>query len=341
MGTVYRKTFTKPLPADAEIIVRTGERFARWKAGGKLRVVPMVGDDAADPNRILVSAGTYTAKFRDGAGIVREISTGCRDETAARRVLGDLERRAELVKSGVMTGAEDLVSAHQATPLAGEQGHFAAYLTKLLNDGASKMHRDNVRRQLDRLPDECPFAKLTDLDRDAMERWLAAQATAGMGARTRNTYLAAAVAFANWCIETRRLVANPFARVARADERGDCRRKRRSLTEIELCLLLDVARHRPLLDAMTVRRGHRKGEAVAKLRDDVRERLDWLGRERALIYKTLVLTGLRAGELRSLTIGQLDLDGAMPSLTLDAGDEKNREGSTLPIRRELADDLAL
>jgi len=31
MGTVYRKTFTKPLPAGAKIIVRKGERFAKWK----------------------------------------------------------------------------------------------------------------------------------------------------------------------------------------------------------------------------------------------------------------------------------------------------------------------
>ena len=40
------------------------------------------------------------------------------------------------------------------------------------------------------------------------------------------------------------------------------------------------------------------------------ERLDLLGRERALIYKTLVLTGLRKGELASLTVAHLCLDDA-------------------------------
>jgi len=55
----------------------------------------------------------------------------------------------------------------------------------------------------------------------------------------------------------------------------------------------------------------------------------------------LVLTGLRRGELASLTVGQLDLEGPMPVLVLKAGDEKNRDGSMLPIRRDLADDLAL
>jgi len=33
MGAVYRKSFTKPLPADAEIITRKGERLARWRDG--------------------------------------------------------------------------------------------------------------------------------------------------------------------------------------------------------------------------------------------------------------------------------------------------------------------
>ena len=58
-----------------------------------------------------------------------------------------------------------------------------------------------------------------------------------------------------------------------------------------------------------------------------------------MIYKTLALTGLRKGELASLTVGQLDLDADPPFLMLDAADEKNRQGSTLPLRGDLAADL--
>jgi integrase len=104
--------------------------------------------------------------------------------------------------------------------------------------------------------------------------------------------------------------------------------------------LLDVARRRPLLDRMTVYRGKRKGEVYAKLRPEVQTRLERLGRERALIYKTLVLTGLRKGELASLTVGQLDLDAPTPSLVLKAADEKNRGGSTIPLRADLRGWLA-
>jgi hypothetical protein len=38
-----------------------------------------------------------------------------------------------------------------------------------------------------------------------------------MGARTRNTYRAAAVAFGNWCIRNHRLTSNPFAAVPQAN----------------------------------------------------------------------------------------------------------------------------
>ncbi len=127
--------------------------------------------------------------------------------------------------------------------------------------------------------------------------------------------------------------------MAKADEAADPRRQRRALTEDELMRLLDVAHRRPRLDRLTVYRGKRKGEVYAKLRPEVQTRLERLGRERALIYKTLVLTGLRKGELASITVGQVDLDAPMPSLVLEATDEKNREGSTIPLRADLAADL--
>lgn len=64
-----------------------------------------------------------------------------------------------------------------------------------------------------------------------------------------------------------------------------------------------------------------------------------LGRERALIYKMLVLTGLRKGELASLTVAKLDLDGPLPLTNLNPADEKSREGNSIPLRADLADDL--
>jgi integrase len=58
-----------------------------------------------------------------------------------------------------------------------------------------------------------------------------------------------------------------------------------------------------------------------------------------LIYKVLVLTGLRKGELASLTVAQLKLDAPTPHVELDAADEKSREGNCVVVRADLADDL--
>ena len=68
MGTVFKKTATKPLPAGAKIIVRKGQRLAEWiDAKKKRRTAPVTaGRDGTD--RIVVTARTYTAKYRDGSG---------------------------------------------------------------------------------------------------------------------------------------------------------------------------------------------------------------------------------------------------------------------------------
>jgi integrase len=338
MGTVFRKTVTRPLPQGAETFTRKGERWARWKdRKGKTRTASLtIGQDGTE--RISVESPCYVAKYRDGAGVVRVVSTGCKDETAARQVLADLERKSELVRSGVMSATEAAIGRHQGTPL---DDHIAAYLTYLESAGACGEHRTERRRQLRCIARNCGFSRLADLERGALESWLAQQARNGMGARTRNSYLAAALAFGNWCADknVRRLTSNPFEGIVKANEKADPRRLRRAMTQAELVRLLDVARQRPLLDALTVRKGKRKGERYAKVRPEVRERLELLGRERALIYKTLVLTGLRKGELASLTVGQLHLDEPVPFAALDAADEKNRQGNEIPLRDDLAADM--
>ncbi len=106
MGTVYRKTYTKPLPPEVELFTRKGDRVARWKdSKGKTRTAKVTVPDKGlhkGQQRIIIAAATFTAKYRDGGGVVREVATGCRDETAARSVLAELVRRAELVKAKVI-----------------------------------------------------------------------------------------------------------------------------------------------------------------------------------------------------------------------------------------------
>ena len=125
------------------------------------------GKDGSD--RIVLKAGTYTAKHRDGSGIVREKATGCRDKEAASRVLGDLERRAELVKANVMTAGEDAIADHQDTPLAEHVADFIAHQTA---KEVSPVRVANTRSQLRRVMEDCGFRRYADLSGVALERWL-------------------------------------------------------------------------------------------------------------------------------------------------------------------------
>src|SRR5206468_620858 len=142
--------------------------------------------------------------------------------------------------------------------------------------GLNAIRIKNTAARLNRLATECEFRRLTDLRANTLEHWLADRAAEGMSAGNRNEFRQELVGFGNWCVRTRRLLSNPFADVPRADAKADCRRKRRAMTEGELNRLLDVARRRPLLEALTVRTGKRKGEAAANIRDDVRARLELL-----------------------------------------------------------------
>ena len=160
------------------------------------------------------------------------------------------------------------------------------------------------------------------------------------------------------------MVINPLSAVAKADEKVDRRRERRALNEAELAKLLIVARCRPLAEygRETVRKAPEQTEgrrtwtkrpltldtldaALERARHALRNnpaflnRLVWSGRERAIIYKTLVLTGLRKGELSSIDVGYLELDEPVAYIVLQAADDKSRDGAEIPLRADLADDL--
>jgi hypothetical protein len=57
------------------------------------------------------------------------------------------------------------------------------------------------------------------------------------------------------------------------------------------------------------------------------------------MYKAPIVTGLRKGELASVTVGRLHLDAELPCIALNAADEKNRQGNEIMLRDDLANDL--
>ena len=335
MGTVFKKQTTRPLPADAEIVVKGGERVARWRMRGKVRSARVTtGTDGSA--RVVTESGTYFAKYRDADGSVVTRPTGCRDKQAAEQLLKKWEREAEQVKAGTLDRKALDTARRASAPL---EDHLAAYERSLIAAEVTTVYRENALRAVRRVAKDCGFDTPAAFHREAVEDWLASRVGEGMSARSRNYYRQSVVAFANWCAQSNRLTGHDLDRIPKADEKADPRRQRRALTEDELRRLLVIAATRPLTDTKTVRRGQRKGEAFAELRPETVARLQAVGRERALIYKTLVLTGLRKNELATLAVAQLDLTDGSAFLELDAADEKSREGNAVALRDDLAADL--
>ncbi|MEM6364291.1 MAG: tyrosine-type recombinase/integrase, partial [Planctomycetota bacterium] len=328
-------------------------QLARWIGpDGKKRTAEVTAAKDGTP-RIRTKAKTYTAKYRDGEGIVREVATGCTDKEAATAVLNDLVGRAQLVRAKVMTPDQDRIADHQLTPL---RDHVLAYTDHLRSRGVSADRIKTTRARMFQTIEGCCWRLLSDMKVDHLERYLqtlvepsvdAEVLPQPVSASVYNGFVEAWVAFGFWCIGKRmagkrshmngekRLLANPFRGMRRLDAKQDRRRVARALTEDELVRLIDVARRRPLEAAQTVRTGPRKGQQGAKVSADRAAALTRLGWERALIYKTLVLTGLRADELRTLTITDLSF-GDVPFIKLRHSNEKNRAGSTIALRADLA-----
>ena len=359
MASVYRKQVTRKLPDGAELFTRKGEQFARWRVNGKPRTAAVsVGKNGE--LRIRTEAGTFTAKYRDGVGVVREVATGCRDKTAAQAVLRELTGRADKVRSGIRTHAEDAMVDHQHTPLV---EHVAAYIAYLRGRNVNAQRVQTTESRLIEVAKVCGFRQLAELNADRLDDWLIEQHAAGRSAAVVNGYREVWQAFGNWCVGKRktargkwqftgekRLTANPFTGLYGADIKSDRRRERRAMTEPELKRLLHVARLRPLaeigrltvakepeerkgkrdtwklapLDLRRPRRGYQNApESDLLTIPSTSRKLERRGRERALVYKALVLTGLRRGELASLTVGSLELDATVPFATVEC--ERRKE----------------
>ena len=276
MASIFRRKTYKPVPAGATITERRGQRVASWTdTRGKKRKAAV--RESNGESSIIVQSKIWTAKYRTHDGRVLERSTGCRDEQSARAVLADWLGEQENLRAGIYSEKQLQTAEHLRKPI---QEHIDAYLSNLDARSPNPEHRANVVRQLERIINDCGWRVLADIDATELTKWMVDQANE-MSGRTRNMYRGTWIAFCNWLKHPSvgRLPTNPLDGVPKADE-SQAARQRRALDQDDLVRFLDAARRRPLIDAMTVRRGPNRGKPLAKLRESTRARLVRLGVER-------------------------------------------------------------
>ena len=270
--------------------------------------------DPATGKTTLVAYEHWYIKYRDANGIVRKVK-GFTDKTATRQRAAELERHTELGKAGLVNPYE----VHGKTPLT---EHLAAFRRHLESKGNTSKHSTLTDARVSAVCTGCGFVFLRELDAGKVADWLAdqrqgrtddqGQSKLGLGIASGNHYIGSVKSFGNWLMKSRRWPENPFAHLSRINAKVDVRHERRALSNAELSHLI---------------------EAAERSRETVRG-LD--GATRGMLYRTAVMTGLRASELASLTSSSFDLKADPPTLTLEAGYSKHRREDVLPIHSDLA-----
>jgi len=200
--------------------------------------------------------------------------------------------------------------------------HLQDWKDSLLAKGNTPKHAALVHSRARDLFGQSGFRFWTDLQAAKLQSNLAAlredevigkKTKRGISAQTFNFYLQAAKQFCCWMIREGRAHSNPLVHLSGLNVKTDRRHDRRELLPDEFRDLL--------------RTTESQGVMRLKLPAD----------ERALLYRVAADTGLRVGELASLTRGSFDLDGETPSVTIQAAYAKNRRQDALPLRADLVE----
>lgn len=241
-------------------------------------------------------------------------SSGGQTDPALTRFLAGVpaKTRDKLVAIGLLSA--DRVAT--AKPLV---GHLDGWTEALKAQGCSQRHVELVVSRTRKIVDGCGFKYFNDISASKAQAFLNdlradKEDKRGIGAQTFNFYLQAMKQFCRWMVKDRRAAESPVAHLDGLNVKTDRRHDRRALTVTELLNLLDTASSGPVRFGMS-------------------------GPERAMLYRLAVQTGLRGGELRSLTRSSFDLDGDNPTVTVSAEYSKPRRQDTLPLRAELAVEL--
>lgn len=260
-----------------------------------------------DGGRITRESRKWYVEYRDADGRVRR-TPGYVDKAATQQLAAELERNAERQRSGLVDRHAD----HRKRPLA---EHVADWHKSLLDKGNTPKHADLLKHRATRVLTGCRFTHWSDLSPSSVTGWLAELGrTEGASVQTRNFYLQAIKQFCRWLVRDGRAAESPLVHLQGQNVKTDRRHDRRALAADELQRLIVAAERGP-------------------------DRFGMTGPERALLYRLTFGTGLRAAELRSLTVGSFKLDAETPTVTVAAGYSKRRREDTQPLHRGLADDL--
>ncbi len=203
--------------------------------------------------------------------------------------------------------------------------HLDDYHDALIAQDRTERHAKLVRRRVLAVIEGCGFTFWRDIDKGHMEEWLKEKRDNGaFQQNTSNHYVRALKAFCTWMVDDSRASASPLDRLKGITV---TKRKKRGI------LLKDQLAHLFATTALG------KPWPVTKTRT-------LSGRQRAMMYQFAFETAIRPEAIRSLRPSAFHfnrddngdvIDG---TVTVEAGQQKNRTEHTIPLRPEFAATMA-
>ncbi len=272
------------------------------------------------------TGGAYLASYYTADGKRRERSTNTTDKALALRVLARYVEIETLKTHGLVDPKADTYKAADAVPLA---QHAADWKADLLARGGTKTHAELSYQRVASIIEGCGWERIGDISATAAQSYLAdrrkpklpgvqtpaKRPPASLSAASSNHYLRAAKGFARWLVREGRARDNALAHLSLLNEKvGRCY-ERRAFSADELRRLIQDAARGPAWQGIP-------------------------GADRAVLYRMAAESGLRASELRSLTVGSFRLTDTPPTVVLLAAYSKRRRQDEQPIPPDLAGALA-
>ena len=276
---------------------------------GKTKAVSKWWVELRDHHRIVRRFPGFTDKAQTqlaGAKIEKLVVCRSNREPPGRELSEWLEQipvklRERLGKVGILEPGR----AAAGKPLA---EHLDDFERSLLAKNDTLRHSRQTVNRVRSIIAGCEFHVWSDMSAERLEYYLKARRDAGpkFSTRTSDFYLKAARQFCNWMIDNGRAITNPLAKAHTVHDGTDRRHEHCPLTLDEFRALWN------------------------KTVNSERMRYGATGVQRALLYLLAVESGLRANELRNLTVGDFDLKEN--TVTVRNTSAKNRREAVLPVR---------
>ena len=255
--------------------------------------------------------GKWLATWRDHTGKKRTASTGTTDYAAACRIAAQWEKDALLRRAGLIDVQAERYAEQASRPL---RELLTEYTATLIANSRSGRYIKEAGGYVERFIEAAGVETAADLTADKLTTFAAGLAAAGRSARTVQAAIGGVKSFTKWLADCGKIPHDPMVRITKPNPEANRRRVRRMLLPEEWPFLLSATVNGPDRHGMT-------------------------GPERALLYQVAVATGLRSGELRSLTRSSIVLNQGRPYIQLKAAGAKNRKTAQQFIDADLAKSL--